>query len=141
MSNARRKPVALEIAVSMAEPQPDRPTDLVFEQWSAGAMEPQDDATLNRIYIAPGQVPRIVEAMLEALRRISPPGVHADTVHMLRNALSHRKADGRAAAPPAPSTIRRLAAIIRERRQQEAEAPAAERAKAPTKAKRRRRRS
>lgn len=128
MSGETFEQVTRDFAVSFAEPRADQPTDLVLEQWTAGADEPPDMATLNRIYLAPKQVPRVALAMLEALRRLPAKGAFAATAKGLQDALEQRKA-ALGQNPPAgpcawhslrPSVVRRMAAMLRERRQAEA---------------------
>ena len=125
MSTETFEQVAHDFSVSMAEAREDLPTDLVLEQWVSGEHEPPDAATLNRIYIAPGQTPRIVKAMLDALRWIAPEEVHTTAVERLRRALDERKADGRAWPewrPLTPQAVRRLAEALRQRREAAAKA-------------------
>lgn len=110
--------VAHDFSVSITEDREHSPRELVLEQWMVADHEPPDAAELNRIYVAPGQTPRIVEAMLHALQCIVPAEVHATAVERLRKAADERKADGRARPawrPLTPQAVRRMAEAIRQR--------------------------
>lgn len=72
-----------EAALVEVEPGPFS-VDVRLEQWITGEVEPPDSAWLERIYVAPGQAPRVVHAMLEALRQVAPAEVHAAAVAALR---------------------------------------------------------
>jgi hypothetical protein len=130
MSTETFERVAHDFSVSITEAHENFPGDLVLEQWMVADHEPPDAAALNRIYIAPGQTPRVVKAMLDALRRTAPPQVHATAVQWLQEALDERKADGRAGWLLTPDAVHRMAEMLRRRRGASADADNAE-AQAP----------
>jgi hypothetical protein len=130
MSAETFEQVAHDFSVSIAAAREDLPRDLVLEQWMVADDEPPDAAALNRIYVAPGQTPRVVKAMLDALRKIAPPQVHATAVQWLQEALDERKADGRAWRVVTPDAVHRMAEILRRRHDVSADADNAE-AQAP----------
>lgn len=127
MSTETFEQLAHDLSVCRAEQREGLPTDLMLEQWMAADHEPPAAAVLSRIYIAPGQTPRIVKALLDALRWIAPAEVHTTAVERLRKALDERKADGRAQPvyrPLTPAAVRRMAEALRQRREAEAKAKA-----------------
>lgn len=80
--------VAYDLTVDEAEPIYDEPGpfsgDVCLEQWITGEVEPPDSTGREVIYVAPGQAPRLVHAMLEALRQVAPAEVHEAAIAALR---------------------------------------------------------
>lgn len=101
--------VSWDFSVGTAEG--DGAGDLVLEQWTTAAGEPGEAATLARIYMTPGQSPRVVEAMLEALRFIATHQTYTNAVQGLKKALDERSPELSA------ETVRRLAVLLRAKRQ------------------------
>ena len=108
--------VARDFSVGTADG--DGAGDLVLEQWTTAASEPGEPATLARIYMTPGQSPRVVEGMLEALRFIATHETYTDAVQGLKKALDERLSDEprRLSA----EAVRRVAVLLWSRRAREA---------------------
>ena len=80
--------VGYDLTIYEAEPNYDEPgphiEDVCLDQWITGEVEAPDFTGLERIYVAPGQAPRVAYAMLEALRQVAPGELHACAVAALR---------------------------------------------------------
>jgi len=110
--------VARDFSVGTAEGE--GAGDLVLEQWTTAAGEPGEPATLARIFMTPGQSPRVVEAMLEALRFIATLRTYTAAVEGLQTALDERRDDGRARPEMkklSAGAVHWLGSLLRARRQ------------------------